>query len=104
VPSIRYDSSELGRLDDDVGVLNSVAGADEANGAGDPFLEVDVRLKVDARAGESRGEFFLNRPLVGNEEFLCHINLTYDEVGADGGEHIEYARNAVSERDIDDKE
>jgi hypothetical protein len=46
----------------------------------------------------------LNRPLVGNEEFLCHINLTYDEVGADGGEHIEYARNAVSERDIDDKE
>ena len=50
--------------------MDGVAGTDEADGAGNALLEVDVWLKVDARAGECRGEVFLYGSLVGNEEFL----------------------------------
>jgi len=90
-----------GGLENEVGVLDRIAGADQPDGPGDALLEGGMRLEQQRNAGETRDERLLPRRVVVVQKLLGGEDATDLEVGPERVEHLEHGGHVVDQGEVD---
>jgi len=80
-----------------IGILNGIAGANQANGGWDPFLEFDVRFESQWHATAGSTKLSPNPTIILSQKLPGHVDLANSEIQPDSVQDLKHRWNVIDQ-------
>jgi hypothetical protein len=94
---LRTSPITSGRFQDHIGILDGIAGTDQADRLGNAPFEFNMWFEGDRNIAPGIRKGLLDLERVFGLEFICHVNLPDHKVGFQGLENLQNRRDIVNQ-------